>query len=326
MLILDAAAVRAAFRYDAAIPVMRAAMETAGRGDVCQPQRLLLDPPMVPGVAGLMAAAVGSGPVAFGFKAATLFPDNAARGLDSVQSLVALLDAETGVPRTLLAGHVVTEIRTAAVSAVATAALARRDACDLAVLGAGVQGKAHIEAISLVRTLRRIRVWNRTPARAEALVAWARQRGLPAEVTATARDAVIDADIICTTTASPTPVVDGDWLAPGVHINAVGAFQPTTRELGGDVVAGATVLVDSRESALAAAGDLLLAVKDGLLDEPPIAAELGDVLLGRHQGRTTDDQRTIFESLGLALQDVAAAAYIDRVARETQLGIDVPFP
>lgn len=327
MLVLDANATRTALPVGDVIDVMRDAMAAFASGEAYQPARMVVQPPGVPGLGVLKPAHVGGSFDAFGFKSVTLFPDNAQHGLDSVQGFVALLDPTTGVPLALLEGGVVTEIRTSAVSALATDVLARPDAGDLALLGAGVQARGHLEAISQVRELRRVRVWNRTEERARALAEFGTELGFEVEVCGTARGAVEDADIVCTVTSSPDPVLEGAWLAAGTHVNAVGAFTPETREVDGEVIARSDVIVvDSRESARAEAGDLLIALDDGVLTEPFEPAEIGELLTGAREGRTDQQQITFYESLGLALQDVTAAAFAVGVAGSKGLGVEVAFP
>ncbi|HEX9888969.1 MAG TPA: ornithine cyclodeaminase family protein [Nitriliruptorales bacterium] len=324
---LDAAATRAALPVARVIDVMRDAMAAFASGDAYQPVRMVVQPPGIPGLGVLKPAHVGGSFDAFGFKSVTLFPGNADHGLDSVQGFVALLDPRTGVPLALLEGGVVTEVRTSAVSAVATDVLAHADAGDLALLGAGVQARGHLEAIAHVRDLRRVRVWNRTEKRARSLAEWGAERSLLIEVCDTPQAAVDGADLVCTVTSSPDPVLEGDWLAAGAHVNAVGAFTPDTREVDSEVVRRADVIVvDSRESMRAEAGDLLIPLEQGVLTEPFEPAELGEILTGARTGRASGDQITFYESLGLALQDVTAAAFAVGVAEAGGLGVEVAFP
>lgn len=322
MLVLDAAQVRAAFPVADAVRVMRETMAAHAAGQVHQPPRMLVRPPALDGLAMLKPAQVGE---AFGFKALTMFDGNRERGLETIQAFVALLDPETGVLRAILEGGVVTEIRTAAVSAVATEVLARADAGDLALVGAGVQARSHLLALAQVRDLRRVRVWNRTPERATEFTSWAAEHGFEVEACPSVRAAVTGADLVCTLTASPEPLVEAGWLAAGTHLNAVGAYTARTRELAAGVLGRAGVIaVDSREAAAADAGDLLLAQADGALPESFRPVELGELLTGVATGRTDGDQLTVFESLGLAIQDLAAAAFIVDRARADGSGADLP--
>jgi ornithine cyclodeaminase len=320
MLVIDAAAVRELFPMSAAIEQMREALERYSAATVVQPLRTVVQPQ---GAAGLMAAMPAwAGPDrGFGIKTVTIHPGNPARGLDTHQGTVTMFDRETGVPTAVLDAAAITEIRTAAVSAVATRALAAEDARDLAIVGSGTQARSHLEAMAAVRSLARIRVWNRTRAHAKALAEWAGERfGPPVEVLPSVAEALDGADLVCTAVASVEPVVSADMLAPGAHLNAVGACLPTVRELSTDAVAAATVFADSRQSALAEAGDLVIPIRAGDLGEDHLVAEIGEVLLGRHPGRTGADEITLFKSLGLAIEDVIAGAYIESEARARGLG------
>jgi ornithine cyclodeaminase/alanine dehydrogenase-like protein (mu-crystallin family) len=215
----------------------------------------------------------------------------------------------------------ITAIRTAAVSGVATRRLAREDARELAIVGAGHQSHPHIAAMLEARPFERIRIASRSYESARRLA----DEWPIATAVETAEEAVRVADVVCTVTSSPDPVVLGEWLRPGAHINAVGACFPHMRELDSAAVAGGSLFVDRRESAENEAGDYLLALTEGAITEDHIKAELGEVLAGSARGRTSDDQITIFESLGLAVEDLAAAEYLERRARETNTGTTLEF-
>jgi ornithine cyclodeaminase len=323
MLVIDAAAVRELFPMSAAIEQMREALERYSAATVVQPLRTVVQPQ---GAAGLMAAMPAwAGPDrGFGIKTVTIHPGNPARGLDTHQGTVTMFDRETGVPTAVLDAAAITEIRTAAVSAVATRALAAKDARDLAIVGSGTQARSHLEAMAAVRPLARIRVWNRTPTHAKALAEWAGERfGPPVEVLPSVAEALDGADLVCTAVASVEPVVSADMLAPGAHLNAVGACLPTVRELSTDAVAAATVFADSRQSALAEAGDLVIPIRAGDLGEDHLVAEIGEVLLGRHPGRTGADEITLFKSLGLAVEDLACASFLRHAAEREGVGTRV---
>lgn len=324
MLILDGATVRRALPMARCIEVMRAALRAFGEGNVYQPPRSVLQPEQLDGFAFLKPAAIGGDDASFGLKVITFFPDNPSkRGIPAISGFVALFDAETGAPEAILDGGAVTEIRTAAVSAVATDLLAPADAGDLALIGAGVQARAHLEAMAAVRQLRHVRVWNHKPETAGAFVEWAAGVGHAVEAVDSVEAAVSSADLVCTVTSTREPLVDGDWLAPGTHVNAVGAFEATTRELHANLVAKAAVVVDSREEAGKAAGDLLLAIEDGAVPADSSFAELGELLAGTQTLEREGKELTLFESLGLALEDVAAAAHVVAAAREQGLGVEV---
>jgi alanine dehydrogenase len=321
MLVIDAAAVRELFPMTAAIERMREALMRYSARTVVQPLRMVVPSPDGPGL--LLAMPAWAGPdCGFGIKTITITPGNPARGMDTHQGTVTMFDRQTGVPSAVLDASAITAIRTAAVSAVATEALAGPDAGDLALLGSGVQARSHLEAMAALRPLRRIRVWSRTRDHAEAFAAWAGTRfGPPVEVTGSVAEALDGADLVCSALACVEPVISAGMLAPGVHLNAVGACVPSSRELDTGAVATATVFADSRESALAEAGDLVIPIRAGDLSPGHVEAEVGEVLLDRHPGRSQPDEITLFKSLGLAIEDVISGAYIERQARACGLGM-----
>jgi ornithine cyclodeaminase/alanine dehydrogenase-like protein (mu-crystallin family) len=276
--------------------------------------------PHADGLFGLMPAHRGGDAPLFSLKEIVVIPSNSARGLDPHQGAVLLHDGETGVLRAALNASAITEIRTAAVSALATKLLARRGARRVAILGAGVQARSHAHAMHTLIDDPELRIWSRTREHAEALALEAH-----AVVCGTAEEALDGAEIICACTAAREPVIRRAWLRPGAHVNAVGSSSPTARELDGDVVAAASLFVDRRESALNEAGDYLLAVEEQGIGPDHILAELGDVLVGAHPGRRRDDELTVFKSLGLAVEDLAAAALCVERARERGVGTEVPF-
>jgi ornithine cyclodeaminase/alanine dehydrogenase-like protein (mu-crystallin family) len=295
----------------------------------------VLKPDRADGLMVLMPSFHAGQEAGYGLKAITVTPGNPARGLDSHQGIVLLSSSRTGEPLAVLNASALTEIRTAAVSAVATDVLAARDADVLAIIGTGVQARAHLRAIASTRPLAEIRVAGRTLERAAKFVS-----ELGPEITgsteligcASVQQAVEGADIIVTATNSTEPVLRREWLTPGVHINAVGACLPNTRELDTATVADAALFGDSRDSVLAEAGDYVLAAAEGAVGPDHIQAELGD-LLASASGRGSNDQPgriaereiTIFESLGLAIEDLAAAAVAYQTARERGLGSWIEF-
>jgi alanine dehydrogenase len=292
------------------IELMADALAALGRGEALQPLRTVVTLPDARGALYVMPA-WSADPPALAVKLVSVFPGNHARGLPSHQGVVALFDAADGSLRALLDGAAVTAVRTAAVSGLATRLLARDDAADLAILGSGVQAASHLEAMRCVRAVRRVRVWSPTPAHREAFAReQAARHGIDVAAVADAERAVAGADIVCTVTGAADPVLHGEWLAPGAHVNAVGASSPRTRELDGAAVAAARLFVDRRESALAEAGDVLLARAEGALAADTPLTELADVLLGAAPGRRHAGEITIFKSLGLAVEDAAAAARI----------------
>jgi ornithine cyclodeaminase len=251
-----------------------------------------------------------AGPGAYALKAICVFPGNPALGKDAHQGGVLLYSPDTGEPLALINASALTEIRTAAASAVATSLLARPDASELAIIGTGVQARAHALALAATRPLTKIRIAGRTPERAQAVAAelggLAPLAGVPVVASPSAAAAVAGAGIVVTATTSATPVVPDASLVPGAHINAVGACLPETRELGAATVARAAVFADSRESALAEAGDIGLALAEGAIEPGHIRAEIGELLTGAASGRAGGEEITVFESLGLAVEDLAA--------------------
>jgi alanine dehydrogenase len=316
MLILGREEVERLLPMGECIDVMAGALSALAREEALQPLRQVHWLPDRRGLLGVMPGALWDGDGAvLGIKVITVFPGNHAKGEETHLGSVLLFEAEMGRLLAILDAAAVTAIRTAAVSALATRLLAREDAGDLALLGAGVQARTHLAALREVRLLRRVRVWSRHPESARRFAAEESARqGLPVEAAATAREAVEGADLVCTVTAAREPVLEGAWLAPGAHVNAVGACTAVTRELDTAAVLRARLFVDRRESALAEAGDLLIPLRAGEVGESQIAGELGEVLTGRVPGRRSGDEITLFKSLGLAVEDLAAARHVWRKA------------
>jgi ornithine cyclodeaminase len=248
----------------------------------------------------------------YALKAVVVAPENPKRGLDAHQGVVAVFDGVTGRVRGLVNASAITAVRTAAVSAVATRALARADARTLAILGAGVQARSHLEAIRTVLAVERVVAWSRTPGRAAELDG--------VEEAASAEDALRDADIVVTATTAREPIVRREWLKIGAHVNAVGSSIPTTRELDTATMTAAALFVDRRESTLNESGDYLFAAREGAIGPEHIRAELGEVLIGTADGRRSDDELTVFKSLGLAVEDLAAAEVVLRRAEAEDAG------
>lgn len=302
---------------DAAEGLMRTALVAASRGEVELPLRSVM--PLAGGrgvLAWMPAHAAGLG--ALGAKAISVFPGNAARGLDAHQGAVLLFDPQDGRLLAAVDASAITAVRTAAASALATRLLARPEAATLALLGSGVQARAHLDALLRVRTFTRVRVWSRTPAHAEAFARWALERtGLEVATCAGAEEAVRGSDVVCTVTSARTPVLEGAWLEPGCHVNAVGASRPDARELDGAAVARARIFTDRRASLENESADYRAALAEGLLEDVPAVAELGEVAAGTAQGRRSTEEITLFESFGLAIEDVVAASYVlERAQRQ----------
>ena len=296
MMILDEDAVRQLLRMEDLIPAMEGALADLSAGRVVQPVRTMVPVAEHGGFLGLMPA---SG-AALGVKLVAFYPDNT--GVPTHHAMILLFKPETGEPLVTMDGRLITEERTAAVSAVATRYLARPDASVLALIGSGVQARSHLKALPLVRDFREVRVWS--PRHAEA---FAREHGVRAM--SSAEEAVRGADVIVTATTSRTPVVRGEWLTPGVHINAVGAPRPDWRELDDAVLRRARLYVDSYEAAAKESGDARAAGE--------MIGELGEVVAGNKPGRQSADEVTIFKSLGLAVEDVVSADLVYRKALQS---------
>jgi len=307
---------------DECVDVMATALASVARGNAILPLRPMIRLPDSPNIFALMPAYLGE-PRSVGVKVLTVFPVNHGTAIDAHQGAVLLFEADHGCLLAILDATTVTAIRTAAVSALATRLLARADAQDLAILGAGTQGVMHLHAMTVVRPIRRVHVWSRTTEHARALARLAQERfDLHADVCSSPAHAVERSTIVCTTTASPTPILEGEWLQPGTHVNAVGACIPTTRELDTEVVRRARLYVDRRESALAEPGDILIPLREGAITTDHIVAEIGELLLerGDRLGRRDEDEITLFKSLGLAVEDLAAAHHAYRKAAATGAG------
>ena len=271
-------------------------------------------------IMGLMPAhRAGDAPL-FSLKEIVVTPGNSARGLDPHQGGVLLHDGETGFLQAVVNASAITEIRTAAVSAVATKLLANPGARHVAILGAGVQGRSHAVAMRAVVPDAELRIWSRTPAHAEALALESH-----ATVSATVEEALDGAEIVCTCTSARDPIVRLAWLAPGSHLNVVGSSIAVARELDADVVAASALFVDRRESTLNEGGDYLMAVEEAGIGPDHIRAELGELLIGSRPGRSDESELTVFKSLGLAVEALAAAALCVERAREGGVGTEVAF-
>ena len=320
VLIADQALVTDVFPMEEAIPTMRRALTMLAEGDVVMPLRSYLALPGGDDVMGLMPSFMG-GFDAVGVKVVAAFPGNFGTEYDTHQGVVLFFDTERGLLRAIVDATSITAIRTAAVSGLVTDLLANPDAGDLAIIGAGTQAHTHLQAMRAVRPVRRVRVYS-VPAESAAEFAERESRatGLQVEAVATAEEAVAGADIICTTTTATEPVVLGAWVAPGAHVNAVGAYTPTTRELDSDLVASALLYADRRESLLSEAGEFLIPKGEGRFGDEHIVGEIGDVLTGKAPGRSSPDDITLFKSLGIAIEDLASAHRIYEICQDRGLG------
>ncbi|MFB9928433.1 ornithine cyclodeaminase family protein [Amycolatopsis halotolerans] len=323
MIVLNPADVRELLPMADAVDLMRTAFRAFSDGAVEQPVRHMVHSPSGD-VLAVMPAHVSEGEYGFGLKAVSVVPENAERGLPVHAGLVLVFDHATGQPCALASGAAITAIRTAAASAAATDALARPDASTLAILGSGVQARSHLEAMTIVRPPKTVSVWNHRRETAERFAEWAGERvDCPVEVCATAAEAASGADVVCTVTASAEPVLA--VADAGAHLNAVGSSFPDARELTGELVGRCRVFADSRESATRESGDLLAAVAEGHFAMDRIQAEIGEVLAGRHPGRESADEVTLFKSLGLAAQDVYSGLLLHRRAAATGIGTLLDF-
>jgi ornithine cyclodeaminase len=320
MLVLSDADVRAVLDMPSCIAAMERALAALERDELHMPLRFVLRPPGSTRLMGFMPAHRAGKPELFALKEIVIVPDNPTRGLDPHQGAVLVHDGETGRLLALLNASAVTEIRTAAVSAVATKLLARDDARAVAILGAGVQARSHVEAMRAVLPEAEVRIWSRTPARATELA-----DEVGAAVSPTAEAALAGADVVCTTTSAREPVVRREWLAPGAHVNAVGSSVPTARELDAATVAAAALFADRRESLFKEGGDYLFAVREAGIGPGHVRAELGELLVGSGEGRRSAEELTVFKSLGLAVEDLAAAELCLERAAARGLGTEVPF-
>jgi ornithine cyclodeaminase len=317
--VLSGADVRALLPMGACIDLMQETMIAVSNGAARIPPRQVL-PVSAGNLMGLMPGYLAE-PECFGLKLISLFPGNPAAGLSSHLGLVMLFEAKHGQPVAILDAAELTAIRTAAVSGLATRLLARPEAGDLAILGAGEQAHSHLAAMLAVRPVRRVRVWSRTPDHAVAFADAASQRhGLAIELAASPEDAVTGADLICTVTAAPTPILEGAWIAPGAHLNAVGASRPNAAEIDTALLVRSRFFVDFRPSAALEAGEYLQAVAAGAISEAHILGEVGELAAGRVAGRLGADDVTVFKSLGIAAEDLAAAHFVLEAARTQGVG------
>jgi len=290
---LDEKRVRALLRMEELIPAMADALRDLSAGKVEQPMRLILPVAEHQGFFGAMPASGG----ALGAKLVTFYPNN--QGIPTHHAMILLFRPETGEPLVTMDGRLITEMRTAAVSAVATDYLARADTPLLAILGSGVQAQSHLEALRMVRKFREVRVWSPRHAREFA-------RKFDVSAAASAEEAVRGADVIVVATSATTPVLRGEWLSPGAHINAVGATRPAWRELDDEALRKARIYVEAREAATKESGDIIAAGK--------IFAELGEVAAGSKPGRQSDDEITLYKSVGVAIEDIRSADLLYRRA------------
>lgn len=324
-LILNSCDVERLLPMASCIDLMAEALLAASSGEAIFPLRTVLRVPGRNAFLGSMPA-VHAVKGVMGTKLISVFPENHGTGLPSHLGVVLLFDARDGRLLALLDASSLTAIRTAAASAVATRLLARSNARALTILGSGVQARSHVQAMLAVRPIKEVRVWSRNIQHAEGFAADVQCRyDIKSLAFQSARQAVQGADIICTVTAAQEPILSAAWLPPGVHINAVGACTPTTREIDGETIARARVFVDSRESAWNEAGDLLIPLKEGRIEKAHVQGEVGEILLNKVAGRESEEQLTLFKSLGIGAEDLLAADAVYRAAQKRKLGVSVAF-
>ena len=319
MLVLSEADVAAVLPMADAIRAVESALRAQADGKVHQPVRVAIRASA--GMFGSMPCAIeGTG---LGAKLVTFYPSNAQRGLHTHHAAIVLFEPQTGAPIALVDGRLITEMRTAATSAIATRWLAAEGAGVVAILGTGVQARSHVAALAEVGAIRELRVWGRTPERAGLLASRAAQLGIAAKTVTSVADAARGAQIICTLTPAQAPILDSFDVEPGTHINAVGSSASHMQELATALVGRSRLFVDTIEGALTEAGDILAAIAEGALPPKPDLVRLCDVVAGLHPGRTGRDDVTIFKSLGMAIEDIACAALVYDRAKAKGLGATV---
>jgi alanine dehydrogenase len=323
MLVVSENEVKDLLDLDELIAALEQAHIQFSAGRVVMPVRLVVPLPEIQGRISAMPAFMSEGQ-ALGIKIISYFRDNPKQGLPPILATISLYSAETGKLLVLMDGVYITAIRTACASAVATKALARPETPVLGILGAGTQARTHIRAVSRVRSVERVLIWS--PSKVNAI--YVREEledelGLPIQPQESAEAVVRGADILTAVTDSAEPVLEAGWLKPGVHINAVGSHRPDAREMGSDTVKRATVVVDSLDAVNTECGDILLALKEGAITPDHLRGEIGEVLAGAKPGRTGDDEITMYKSVGIAAQDVAAASLVYRRALDKGVGTEV---
>ncbi len=305
------------------IGLMEKVLMSLAKGEAILPLRSVVALPEKNGRLAMMPSYLAN-PASFGVKVISAFPENTATEYDSHQGVILLFEPVYGRLLAIVDATSVTAIRTAAASGAATKILAREDASNLAILGSGVQAKTHLEAMLVSRKIHSVRAWSPNAEHLRDFVQRESDRhGIEIKATKTAEEAIRNADLICTTTSCKEPIVHFDSIAPGAHINAVGACVPSTRELDSNTVARSRLFVDRLESALNEAGDFLIPKKEGLIDESHIQGEIGEILIGRKKGRTARDEITIFKSLGISVEDLASANFLYEQASSKNVGTEV---
>jgi alanine dehydrogenase len=323
MLVLSEKEVQSLAKVEELIPVLEQAHIQYSTGKAVMPVRLVVPLPQIEGRITSMPGYLNEDK-ALGMKVVTFFPNNLKQNLPQILATVMLFSAETGKMIAVMDGNYITAIRTACVSAMATKALANPEARVLGVLGAGVQARAHIRALTQIREISEIKVYDVFEASARQLQeSLQKEIGVKITVAQSAREAVLDADLLVTVTTAKEPIVRANWLKPGMHINAVGSHRPDLRELDGATLAAAKIVVDSREAIMAECGDILLAIQEKAITANSLHAEIGEVLAGKKPGRTSSDEITLYKAVGIAIQDVATAHLVYRKALERNVGTNI---
>lgn len=320
--IINADDVRRLLTMADCVDVMEEAMLATSSGSIVIPPRLLFS---LAGGNGFFANMPGSSADALGSKIVSFLPDNPAKGRPAVSGYIGLFDPESGLPTAIIEGRVITEVRTAAASAMATRELSRQDSRTVGILGTGRQADVHIEAICTVRPIEEVVIWGRSLEKAENL---ARRHDDRADVVMRATDDASEAascDIVCTTTLATEPILEGRWVRPGSHVCLVGAYAPDSREADTDLIVKSRIYVDSLESAGNEAGDILIPISEGAISKSHLVGEIGQVLLGKVPGRQSSEEITIYKSLGIVSQDLYAARHVAARAVEESAGIQVEF-
>lgn len=323
MLVINEPEVQRLLPMSECIEIMNDALKSLARGEVLLPLRPVMWLPDKTGALAMMPT-YSSSLAKIAVKIISVFPGNRNTRYDSHQGAVLLFDSTYGQLLAMIDASSITAIRTAAVSGVATKLLAREEASDLAILGSGVQARTHLESMLCSRNISRIRIWSRNRDHAREFAKRESERHTCSiEIVSEAKDAVREADIICTTTSSHQPILFGEWISPGAHVNAVGASVSTARELSTSAVAKSKLFVDRLESALKEAGDFLIPKSENVVDDNHIVGEIGDVLLGKIPGRKSPEEITLFKSVGIAIEDLAAAQFIYEEALKNGIGVSV---
>jgi ornithine cyclodeaminase/alanine dehydrogenase-like protein (mu-crystallin family) len=320
ILVINQSEVRQLLPMAECIEVMAQALKTLSRGHAILPLRPVMWLPEKAGALGMMPAYMEDLQI-MGLKIVSVFPGNHGTEYDSHMGAVMIFETKHGRPLAIMDATEITAIRTAAVSGVATKLLAREGAGDLAILGSGTQAGTHLGAMLLCRKIHRVRVWSRNPQNARQFSECeSRRHNITVEVMPTVQEAVQGADIICTTTSSADPILPGQHLSAGTHINAVGSSVPFARELDSEAVVKSRLFVDRRESTINEAGDFLIPKKEGAIGDNHIQGEIGEILLGKVKGRKSQEEITLFKSLGLAVEDLASADHIYKKASAARMG------